>query len=162
MLGLARHLRCGFHTNRRNTLRTLIAISAAAFFIGSAAIAQTTSPTPSTTMPPASPGTASPTGSSNPAVNPPGNAMVAPSALERGANSFTEGQARSRLEGAGLSNVTDLTKDDQGIWRGKAMQAWQERECGLRLQRQYCSPVGPVIEPVSANRRIQQHLGDTA
>ena len=84
------------------------------------------------TTPPASPGTAGPTGSSNPAVNTTGNApssanpsgtanIVAASALEKGANSFTEGQARSRLEGAGLTNVTDLKKDDDGIWRGKAM-----------------------------------------
>ena len=48
-------------------------------------------------------------------------AIVAASALEKGANSFTEGQAKSRLEGAGLTNVTDLKKDDDGIWRGKAM-----------------------------------------
>lgn len=79
-----------------------------------------------------SPGTNTPTGSSNPAVNPSGNApsgvnasgqatVVSLSALERGANSFTEGQARTRLEGAGLMNVTELAKDDQGIWRGKAM-----------------------------------------
>ena len=46
---------------------------------------------------------------------------MAPSALEKGANSFTEGQAKSRLEGAGLTNVTELKKDDDGIWRGKAM-----------------------------------------
>jgi hypothetical protein len=38
-----------------------------------------------------------------------------------GANSFTEGQARGRIEAAGFSNVTDLTKDDQGIWRGRGM-----------------------------------------
>lgn len=37
-----------------------------------------------------------------------------------GANSFTEGQARSRIEDAGFTGVTDLQKDDQGIWRGKA------------------------------------------
>ena len=42
--------------------------------------------------------------------------------LEPGANSFTEGQVRSRLEQAGMRDVTDLRKDDQGIWRGKAMQ----------------------------------------
>jgi hypothetical protein len=42
--------------------------------------------------------------------------------LEAGANSFTEGQVRSRLEQAGFVNVTELRKDDQGIWRGKAMQ----------------------------------------
>jgi hypothetical protein len=46
--------------------------------------------------------------------------IVAASALEKGANSFTESQARSRLEGVGLTNVTDLKKDDDGIWRGKA------------------------------------------
>jgi putative membrane protein len=37
-----------------------------------------------------------------------------------GANSFTEGQARSRIESAGFTNVTGLRKDDQGIWRGQA------------------------------------------
>jgi hypothetical protein len=81
--------------------------------------------------PPASPGTDTTTGSSNNAVNPKGNTtssvnasgtvnVVAPSALEKGANSFTEGQARSRIEGAGFTAVTGLHKDDQGIWRGKA------------------------------------------
>ncbi len=42
-----------------------------------------------------------------------------------GANSFTEGQARSRIEAAGFSNVSELQKDDQGIWRGKAMRNGQ-------------------------------------
>ena len=37
-----------------------------------------------------------------------------------GANSFTEGQATSRIEKAGFTNVTGLKKDDQGIWRGHA------------------------------------------
>lgn len=114
-------------------MRKLIAISAAALLVSGAALAQTPNRAPAgSTMQPASPGTSSPTGSSNPAVNTTGNApssvnasgkatIVAASALEKGANSFTEGQARSRLEGAGLTNVADLKKDDQGIWRGKAM-----------------------------------------
>ena len=38
-----------------------------------------------------------------------------------GANSFTEGQAKSRLEANGYSNVTALKKDDNGVWRGSAM-----------------------------------------
>ncbi len=38
-----------------------------------------------------------------------------------GANSFTESQARSRIEGEGFSAVSELRKDDQGIWRGTAM-----------------------------------------
>lgn len=43
-----------------------------------------------------------------------------PSAPVPGANSFTEDQAKDRIEDAGYSNVSELTKDDQGIWRGKA------------------------------------------
>ena len=108
-------------------------MSAAAMLVSSAALAQATNQAPAgSNMPPASPGTGSPTGSSNPAVSTTGNApsaatatgttnIVAASALEKGANSFTEGQAKARLEGAGLTNVTDLKKDDDGIWRGKAM-----------------------------------------
>ena len=38
-----------------------------------------------------------------------------------GANSFTEGQARSRIEAMGYSGVTGLTKDDQSVWHGTAM-----------------------------------------
>lgn len=38
-----------------------------------------------------------------------------------GSNSFTEGQARGRIEERGFAQVTDLKKDDKGIWRGKAM-----------------------------------------
>src|SRR5918997_1105297 len=37
-----------------------------------------------------------------------------------GANSFTEGQVRARMEDAGFRDVADLQKDDQGIWRGRA------------------------------------------
>ena len=37
-----------------------------------------------------------------------------------GANSFTEDQAKSRIQDAGFSDVSKLTKDDQGIWRGQA------------------------------------------
>ncbi len=105
----------------------------------------TPAPNPGTTAPGANTGSntsGTTTGSSNPAVNPGGNApsgvnasgqatVVSLSALERGANSFTEGQARTRLEGAGLSNVTELQKDDQGIWRGKAMRNGQSVTVGF-------------------------------
>jgi periplasmic protein CpxP/Spy len=52
-------------------------------------------------------------------------------ALEAGSNSFTEGQARSRLEDAGFSNVTGLAKDEQGIWRGTAQLAGQTVTVGV-------------------------------
>ena len=57
--------------------------------------------------------------------------LVAPSALEKGANSFTEGETRSRLAGAGLSDISGLHKDDQGIWRGKGMRDGKPVEIGF-------------------------------
>ena len=44
-----------------------------------------------------------------------------PGAPVAGANSFTEGQAKSRIESKGFSNVSGLKKDDRGVWRGTAM-----------------------------------------
>jgi len=38
----------------------------------------------------------------------------------RGANSFSEGEARRRLESNGFGGVGSLTKDDGGVWRGTA------------------------------------------
>ena len=54
-----------------------------------------------------------------PAVNAP-NSPPNPGAPVAGANSFTEGQAKSRIESNGFANVSELRKDDQGVWRGKA------------------------------------------
>lgn len=51
--------------------------------------------------------------------------------LESGANSFTEGQARSRIEAAGFTNLEGLRKDDNGIWRGRATRGGQQVEVGL-------------------------------
>jgi hypothetical protein len=55
------------------------------------------------------------------AVNSP-NSPPNPSAPVAGANSFTEGQAKSRIEDKGFKNVSDLKKDADGVWRGKADQ----------------------------------------
>ena len=51
--------------------------------------------------------------------------------LEPGSNSFTESQARSKIEQAGFQNVTDLKKDDQGIWRAKAQKSGKAVTVGL-------------------------------
>jgi hypothetical protein len=40
-----------------------------------------------------------------------------------GANSFTDDQARQRIEKAGFTSVEELRKDDQGIWRATAIRA---------------------------------------
>jgi hypothetical protein len=44
-----------------------------------------------------------------------------PGAPLKGANSFTEGQAKDRILAAGLTAVSSLVKDGEGIWRGSAM-----------------------------------------
>ena len=49
----------------------------------------------------------------------------------RGANSFTEGEARSRIESSGFSNVSGLVKDDNGVWRGKAQKGTQQAQVWL-------------------------------
>ncbi|MET0904568.1 MAG: hypothetical protein ABWY10_00725 [Tardiphaga sp.] len=59
-------------------------------------------------------------GPNNSAVNTDEKNSTAPVA---GRNSFTEGQAKSAIEKAGYSNVTELKKDDNGVWRGKASKA---------------------------------------
>ena len=56
-----------------------------------------------------------------PAVNSP-NSPPNPGAPVAGANSFTEGQARSRIEAKGFKDVSDLKKDGAGVWRGRASQ----------------------------------------
>ena len=38
----------------------------------------------------------------------------------KGANSFTEGQAKDRAAAHGFTDVSSLKKDDDGIWRGNA------------------------------------------
>ncbi len=38
----------------------------------------------------------------------------------KGANSFTEAQAKDRVVGAGMTGVSELKKDADGIWRGTA------------------------------------------
>jgi hypothetical protein len=60
-----------------------------------------------------------------------GNTAAAPVA---GSNSFTEGEAKSRIEARGFNNVTDLKKDDQGIWRGKAQREGRSVNVALDYQ----------------------------
>ena len=57
-----------------------------------------------------------------------------PGAPVAGANSFTEGQAKSRLESNGFSNVGELKKDDNGVWRGKAMKDGKSVNVSLDFQ----------------------------
>ncbi|RYJ01733.1 MAG: PepSY domain-containing protein [Acetobacteraceae bacterium] len=51
-----------------------------------------------------------------------------------GANSFTEAQAKNRIEAAGFTGVDQLSKDDQGIWRGRAQRNGQQVSVSLDYQ----------------------------
>ncbi|MCC7273555.1 MAG: PepSY domain-containing protein [Alphaproteobacteria bacterium] len=97
--------------------RIIVAVAACALVAG-AAVAQT---------PPANP-----SAPSNPAVSAPGpNNPGAPAA---GANSFTEGQAKARIEAQGFSAVSPLAKDKDGIWRGKATRNGQTVDVAVDYQ----------------------------
>lgn len=113
---------------------------AACLFTATTAFAQTaaprvdTAPTPAPAASPNAPMTPAPTtgsttGPGNAAVkNPEAKPVAAP---VEGANSFTEGQARSRIEGQGFTAVTGLVKGDDGVWRGKATKGGATSEVAL-------------------------------
>ena len=54
-----------------------------------------------------------------------------PGAPLPGANSFTETQAKARIEELGYSNVSALAKDANGIWRGSAMKDGRSHNVAL-------------------------------
>jgi hypothetical protein len=91
----------------------MIAAGAVAFFATSA-LAQTTTD-------PKTPAVATPN-TTNPA------APVA------GANSFTEAQAKERIEKAGFTSVTDLVKNKDGVWQGNAMRSGAKVQVSLDFQ----------------------------
>lgn len=77
-----------------------------------------------------------------PAQNGPGNSAINTQnssnrqvdAPVKGSNSFTEGEARSRIEKQGFTNVSTLRKDDAGVWRGHAMKGSQQVDVSLDFQ----------------------------
>jgi opacity protein-like surface antigen len=63
-----------------------------------------------------------------------GVVLTSPAELQKGANSFTEAQATSRLEDHGFTGVTGLTKDDSGIWWATASKDGKSLKVGLDYQ----------------------------
>ena len=115
-----------------------------------AAVAQTAPPA---TVPLASPtiGTTAPADKTIAAPAPMDSTMAKPAPLDNtapiavttpppggaplpGANSFTEAQARQRMEDQGYSGITDLKKDDQSIWRGMARKGGVSMSVALDFQ----------------------------
>lgn len=52
-------------------------------------------------------------------------------AAQKGANSFTQAQARAHIAKSGFSNVSALTKDAHGVWRGTARKGGHTVHVGL-------------------------------
>lgn len=52
----------------------------------------------------------------------------------KGSNSFTEGQAKSRIEARGYTDVMGLSKDQDGVWRGKGSKAGATHDVAVDYQ----------------------------
>ncbi|MBB3595886.1 hypothetical protein FHX08_006306 [Rhizobium sp. BK529] len=70
------------------------------------------------------------TSQTTPAVNTEHN----PGAPVAGKNSFTEDQAKSRIEAAGYTDVSGLKLDDQGVWRASAKKDGKDAGVSLDFQ----------------------------
>jgi hypothetical protein len=82
------------------------------------------------------------TSSNKPAIK--SSDETTPGAPVAGANSFTESQARSRIEAHGYSNVSGLAKDDQGIWHATASKGGRQTQVALDYQ-------GNLVEGTAAS-----------
>jgi hypothetical protein len=96
-------------------MRYSLAIAAVLAFIVTGSVAQSQNLPTQSQNPPAKDGPQNSAINSSDSSNRQTNAPVA------GRNSFTEGEAKFRIEKMGFSNVSDLKKDDNGVWRGRAI-----------------------------------------
>lgn len=135
----------------------LVLLGAVAAGTGVSAHAQTTpvQTTPAQTMPAqTSPApTLAPSASSPAATSSAQTGIVAASALESGANSFTEGQAISRFEAAGFTNIQGLTKDTAGFWRGRGTRSGATLDVAMDFQGRIAAGPGVAALP-SGNARV--------
>ena len=69
---------------------------------------------------------------SNSAIKPAGqNNSATP---VKGANSFTEEQARKRMQDGGYDAISEMKKGDDGIWRGKGRKSRGQFEVSVDYQ----------------------------
>lgn len=140
---------------------TRIPLALAATLLAGTALAQGTATTPGNTAP--VPGVSSDTGVT-PGTGPVGRSGAAAASGDRnqavattganaarparGSSSFTQAQARRRLERNGYGEVSALTKDSGGVWRGTAtkdgqpVQVWLDYKGNTGQQNGGASSVG--------------------
>jgi hypothetical protein len=102
-------------------MRNLFAIAAVLTFVATGVTAQTQNP-------PAK------DGPQNSAINTQDSSNRQVNAPVAGANSFTQGEAKSRIEKMGFLNVSELKKDNNGVWRGRAMKDGKMVDISLDYQ----------------------------
>jgi hypothetical protein len=100
-------------------MRNLLVTAVALAFVAGGAMAQS---------PPAQ------TGPGNSAINRPDSANRQVTNPVQGHNSFTEGEAKSRIEKKGFTDVSRLVKDDNGVWRGRAMKDGKQVDVSLDFE----------------------------
>lgn len=69
-----------------------------------------------------------------PAITNPNNTARTTAAPVPGKNSFTENEARKRLEDNGYAQVAELAKDADSIWHAKAVKAGRPTKVTLDYQ----------------------------
>ena len=100
-------------------MRNLLVTGVVLAFVASGAMAQS---------PPAQ------KGPGNSAINSPDSTNRQVTNPVQGRNSFTEGEAKSRIEKSGFTNVSKLAKDDNGVWRGQAMKDGKQVDVSLDFE----------------------------
>jgi hypothetical protein len=100
-------------------MRSLLVTGVVLAFVAGGAMAQT---------PPAQ------NGPQNSAINKSDSTNRQVTAPVQGHNSFTEGEAKSRIEKRGFTNVSQLTKDPDGVWRGQAMKDGNQVDVSVDYQ----------------------------
>src|ERR1700751_4052617 len=102
-------------------MRNYLAFAVLLAFVATGAVAQTQNP-------PAK------DGPQNSVINRSDSSNRQVTAPVSGRNSFTEGEAKSRIEKMGFSDTSNLHKDEQGVWRGRAMKDGKTVDVSLDYQ----------------------------
>ena len=102
-------------------MRNSLTIAAVLVFAATGALAQSQNP-PASNAP------------QNSAINNSDSSNRQVTAPVAGRNSFTEGEAKSRMEKMGFANVSNLKKDENGVWRGRATKDGKTVDVSLDYQ----------------------------
>lgn len=95
-----------------------------------------------------------------------GNAPLKPAhtvndgGARKGANSFTEGQAREHILKSGYESVTGLAKGSDGVWRGTAMKAGVSSQVAMDFKGNVTDAGGAPVRKASAHHMT--HAASTA